>query len=262
MKRTVLCALFALAAQWASAQSTIIYTRGPDPDSSTLLPLMPPVSLDMNDDGSADLAFSMQPSICTMDIPVSMCSQSSFVSVPETSAILIADHFAANIAHGEWIGDSAPSNTTWSLARDVKLAIYWFSPKDGTSGVRGPIAEQGDGYVGVRFVADDGVHYGWVYLKQSSIIEWAYESRPSQPIRAGYKPVVTPVARVSTDRSGFLRLVAETEEGKTYQIQVKESLSDFAWSNLNFALPASSTNTAVDIPMNERHAFFRVVEAD
>lgn len=56
--------------------------------------------------------------------------------------------------------------------------------------------------------------------------------------------------------------MAETESGKAYQVQTKESLSDFSWRNLSFVLPASSTNALVDIPMTGKKAFFRVVEAD
>ncbi len=70
------------------------------------------------------------------------------------------------------------------------------------------------------------------------------------------------VSHTSVVRPGFLRLMAETESGKAYQVQTKESLSDFSWRNLSFVLPASSTNALVDIPMTGKKAFFRVVEAD
>lgn len=141
------------------------------------------------------------------------------------------------------------------------LYIYWDSPRDGTSGFYGEIGEQGEGYIGVRFAASDGNHYGWVFVQGSSIVDWAYEVRPNQPIRAGAKPVPVPLPYASVDRPGYLRLVAETESRKAY-LQVKDSLLDFAWSNLSFALPAGSTNILVDVPLTDQKAFYRVVEAD
>jgi hypothetical protein len=126
----------------------------------------------------------------------------------------------------------------------------------------GPIGEQGSGYLGVRFYTVDGDHYGWVYVQGWSVVDWAYETRPNQPIRAGAKPVPVPLSHASIERPGYFRLVAETENGKAYQVQTKESLLDFSWSNLSFALPAGSTNTLVDIPMTGEKRFYRVVEAD
>lgn len=260
MKRLLLYAFLVLVAQWTWAQSTIVYTPGPE------FPIPwsfgPSATLDMNQDGSIDFTFSMGPSTCTMDVPTSFCSQPFYVGIPATNSILNQGNYAASVPFGEWIGNSVSSNMIWSMSDHTYLFISWSSPRYGTSGVYGPIGEQGEGYLGVRFFAADGDHYGWVYVEGWSIVDWAYETRSNQPIRAGAKPVPVPLTNVSVERPGYLRLAAETQDGKAYQVQTKESLLDFSWINLGFVLPASSTNTLVDLPITCHKAFYRVVEAD
>lgn len=84
------------------------------------------------------------------------------------------------------------------------------------SGWSGGVGDAGVGYLGVRFYSSDGLHYGWIRarlpqsgfffqpLSESSslrpatseptslpleltpiVVDWAYETRPSAPIRAG-----------------------------------------------------------------------------
>ena len=50
------------------------------------------------------------------------------------------------------------------------------------------------------------------------------------------RPVPVPLTHSSIDRPGHLRIVAETEIGKAYQVQFKDSLLDFSWSNLSLSL--------------------------
>lgn len=223
---------------------------------------MPKGSLDLNQDGRSDFSFASGVWVCTMDIPSSFCSQSVFVGIPPTNSILIQGRYAASVPPGGWIGQSAPTNTEWSTGSPAYLCTYWHSPRYGTSGVDGPIGEQGEGYLGVRFSAADGDHYGWIFIKGFFVMEWAYEMRPNYPIQAGAKPVPVPLSKISIQRPGYLRLAAETETGKAYQVQFKASLHDVAWSNLSFALPASSSNILVDIPLTDRTGIYRVVEAD
>lgn len=258
--KMLMCALLAIGAQYAWAQSTIVYVPGP----AFWFPWSfgPPASLDMNQDAAIDFTFAQGASVCTADVPPSMCEQSFYVGSPRTNAVLKQGYFAASVPSGEWIGGSPLSNAVWAVGGSPHLFIAWSSPRNGTSGVYGPIGEEGEGYIGVRFSAADGDHYGWIHVQGSSIVDWAYETRPNQPIRAGARPVPVPLSHASVERPGFLRLVAETENGKTYQVQTKENLLDSSWSNLSFALPANSTNAQVDIPMMGEKAFYRVVEAD
>lgn len=260
MKTRLLATLFILSAPWAWAQSTIVYTPGP----SFWIPgdMGQSASLDLNQDGTIDFTFLYSPWICTMDIPTSYCSQSYYVGTPETNTVINQGYYVASIPLGEWIGNPAPTNGAWSTGSYACLFKYWNSPRNGTSGVEGAIGELGEGYLGVRFSATDGDHYGWIFVKGQSVVDWAYEMRPYYPIRAGAKPVPVLLTHTSIQRPGYLRVAAETETGKAYQVQVKASLLDFSWSNLSFALPAGSTSTVVDIPMTDQKAFYRVVEAD
>ncbi len=262
MKKMLLYALLAISAQWTWAQSTIVYSPGPE--FPIPWPFGPAATLDMNQDGTIDFSFSLGPTTCTMDVPTSYCSQPAHVGIPATNSILNQGNYAASVPFGEWIGNSVASNMIWSMSDYTYLFISWSSPRYGTSGVYGPIGEQGEGYLGVRFSAMDGEHYGWVYVQGWSIVDWAYETRTDQPIRAGARPapLPVPITHAAIERPGYLRLAAETQNGKAYQVQTKGNLSDPSWTDLSFVLPASSTNTLVDIPMTDPKAFFRVVEAD
>jgi hypothetical protein len=92
--------------------------------------------------------------------------------------------------------------------------------------------------------------------------DYAYETRPNTPIRAGAKPVPVPLAAPHVVRPGQLRLTWPAEINKAYQIQCKENLSSLLWSNLNFTVIGAASNAAVDIPIAGTAKFFRVVEAD
>ncbi|GEM_PF-1491750 len=110
--------------------------------------------------------------------------------------------------------------------RCAEREVYnWTSPRYGTSGVNGPIGEQGQGFFGVRFSAADGNHYGRGFAQGQGVVDWVFESRPNQPIRAGAKPVPVFLAHTSIQRAGYLRVAAETETGKADQVQVKAGLS-------------------------------------
>ena len=63
-------------------------------------------------------------------------------------------------------------------------------------------------------------------------------------------------------RPGYLRLKWSSEVGKAYQVQSKTRLDALRWTDLGFVLPATSTETMVDLPMDGSAQFFRVIEAD
>jgi hypothetical protein len=97
------------------------------------------------------------------------------------------------LAFGDPIGDAPASNSTWSSSSDgVVVADLIISPRFRTSLWDGPVHRTGVGYLGVRFFAADGLHYGWIRVRQMStslgaplVVDWAYESLPDTPIRAG-----------------------------------------------------------------------------
>jgi len=135
------------------------------------------------------------------------------------------------------------------------------------------------GFMGIQFQIASNWHFGWVQIRGGVaglsedgqrfflmppgwILDWAYETCPNTPIKAGAKPVMVAVAVPVVVRAGFLRLSWLSEIGNAYQVQSKPSLDAFGWTNLNFAVPATTTHTLLDLPMTGASQFFRIVEAD
>ena len=259
MRRIVLVLLFTVCSHWAWSQSTIAYTDGPAfqiPDEFV------PATIDLDHDRSPDFSLFSSIPICTMDVPTSGCSSSFYVTALGSNALLVQTNYAAVLSAGDWVGPDTSTNGVWWGGGNVTLLTWWWSPRYGTSGYSGPLATLVEGYLGVRFSSADGMHYGWVHVRQTVVINWAYETRPDVPIRAGARPVPVPLASPEAVRPGYLRLKAATEIGKAYQVQVRGDLNAFPWTNLNFVIPATTTNMMVDLPMTAAAQFFRVVEAD
>ena len=174
----------------AKAQDTIAYFNGPK------IPFTffegGGGDLDVNADGRLDFNFNLSPFICTADIPVSGCSGTFSVTASGSAAMLVQRFSrAAILPFGTPIGSSSPTNSSWS-ANDpsASVATYFFSPLYGTSGFGGPLGEAGVGYLGIRFSAEDGTHYGWVRVcllapNWPAVVDWAYERRPDTAIAAG-----------------------------------------------------------------------------
>jgi hypothetical protein len=124
------------------------------------------------------------------------------------------------------------------------------------------------GFIGLEFELDDGLHYGYFDISVSgsapgaALYGWAYETRPGVPIKAGAKPVAVPTAAPEVARPGYLRLKWSSEVGKAYQVQTKTRLDVLRWTDLAFVIPATSSETMVDLPMESAAQFFRVIEAD
>lgn len=129
-----------------------------------------------------------------------------------------------------------------------------------------PRGEPRRGFIGLEFELDDGVHYGYFDVSVSgdrvgaTLYGWAYESCPGVPILAGARPEILPLRPPRVVGEGFLRLEWPAEPGKIYQVQSKGSLSDPAWSDLGFALPAVMESLMVDLPARGAAQFCRVIE--
>jgi hypothetical protein len=259
MKRILLVLLFTVGSHWAWSQSTIAYTAGP---AFQIPGEFVPATIDLDRDGSADFSLMRSFPLCTMDIPCSMCTLSFYVTALSTNALLIQTNYAAVLPAGDWVGPDTATNDVWWGGGNVTLLTWWWSERFGTSGARGPLVTQGEGYLGVRFSSADGIHYGWVHVRDTLVMDWAYEARPAVPIRAGARPVPVPLASPLVARPGYLRLNAATEIGEAYQVQVKASLDPYPWTNIPFVILATATNTMVELPMNAPVQFFRVVKAD
>ena len=193
MNQSIQRLTFGLVAAWLSGtvpatggQDPIVYFNGP----SFAFPwdYASAASVDMNRDGTPDFSFAADYFICTADVPTSACSTRFEVFPLGANALL--QHFsqAAILPFGVWIGDLPPTNAIWGdPARSAAVASYFISQRYGTRGYGGPLVDAGVGYVGVRFEAADGLHYGWVRLRSAPVmvVDWAYAARPDTPIAAG-----------------------------------------------------------------------------
>ena len=182
--------LFASGISSTHGQSTIVYFHGPS-QTFQYEPSEPTDgAIDLNADGTPDFSFQLGYFICTADVPVSACSGPYYVLALGTNAILSQPFNQATVLRfGAGIGSAPPTNSTWNNSQQgATVTIQFFSARYATSGLYGPLADVGVGYVGVRFYAVDGLHYGWVRLRTYpfvTVVDWAYESRPNTPIRAG-----------------------------------------------------------------------------
>ncbi|MGC8742264.1 MAG: hypothetical protein ACP5T0_00095 [Verrucomicrobiia bacterium] len=123
-------------------------------------------------------------------------------------------------------------------------------------------------YIGIRIYMSDGYHYGWIKAKSIfmmpgvQVLDWAFESRPNKFIKAGAKPVAASMTSPQIYRSSYLRIGWQAETGKTYQIQYKDDLNYPWWTNLDFAVPATSQEMFIELPLDKNARFFRVIEAE
>ena len=250
-----------LALAWVClGQGTIVHVTAPEEFGTFQGGSLP---VDLNGDGTPDFTF-----VATRgDFSVDGTSSNAVVALP-----------AGGLDLGGW---AVPTRDGATLQAQLPDGLIWYAtlhtqygslPALLTScmdvGCIGFFTGE-SAYMGVRFQAADGTHYGWMFLdlpfvgiNGGYIREWAYETRPNTPIKAGARPVMAAGAVPVVVRPGYLRLSWLSEIGKAYQVQAKASLDAFGWTNLNFAVPATTTNTLLDLPMTGAAQFFRVVEAD
>jgi len=222
-KRFLFLAIAAATLVVARAQDSIVYVSGPSfqiPGNDWAR------NLDVDSDGAPDFSFWETGVTCTADLPTSSCGWPFLVGAVDMNQMLMIGYDVQPQWFGEWIGDSAPAGAVWNAPSPsyfgAGLAYWWYSRQgrliDGPlvqSGWAGPIGHVGVGYVGIRFHAADGLHYGWIRVRlpqqgffsmdaaQTSssveyvpiegvpielvpmVVDWAYETRPNTPIRAG-----------------------------------------------------------------------------
>lgn len=251
------------------AQDTIRYTAGPALQIPTQFSY---ASVDFDRDGEAEVDFTGSGFLCTADVPTSYC-QLSFTGIPmSTNSLLCIGSQFVVMAAGTIIGDSPIEGMDWRSFTSATLAVQAFSPKYGTNGWNGPLSTNTEGYLGVRFHTSSGQHYGWVHVRMPKqdaslsefspvVLDWAYESQPDTPIKAGAMPVA-PITLPQIVRPEQLRLNWLTEIGQVYQVQFKETLGAPGWSNLDITVIATSTNVVVDVPMKGNIGFFQAVRTE
>ena len=200
MKRKIQNIVLTLATAWlvnmpapVFSQDSIVYVNGPSfPFQYGVEPA--DSALDLNSDGTPDFSFQLGYFIGPACLG---CGASApyFVWGFETNSTQFRRFDNGSVlSFGALIGDPPPTNAIWnSPDQAVTIATLFIggASSPGQTGLYGPLANAGVGYVGVRFHAADGLHYGWVRVQGTlhtlpvSVVDWAYESRPNTPILAG-----------------------------------------------------------------------------
>ena len=267
-----------------STHAAIAYFDGPPFGIPLDFTLVEPLDLDHN--GSTDFNFSAGPSLTTGSPDSSITP--TFVSSVPGNAILGDGYYAAILPSGATIGASA-TGATWST-NDLNLATF------GSGGFQiiitsnglvtnlptwswgGPLVSAGSGFLGVRFQASDGLHYGWIHAAFQNgpvplqnvpgslpngpvILDWAYETQPDTALLAGAAPVV-PLLPPAVIRPGNLRLQWPSQPGAAYQVQFIPDVNALTWSNLDFTIIATAGVSAVDLPLTGLAGFYRVLQSN
>ena len=200
MKRTIQKLSFALMAVWLAAavtnargQATIIYASGPSFPFQPELGEPSGADLDLDQDGTVDFSFRLGPFIgptSLVGFPGGGGASAPFYvfALAGNSVLLQRSSQATILPFGALIGGLTPFGSTWSHSDQTATVATYFISQYSRSGLFGPLADVGVGYLAVRRDATDGVHYGWVRLRiapEVAVVDWAYEARPNTPIRAG-----------------------------------------------------------------------------
>ena len=250
-----------------SARASIAYFNGP---AFAAFTAFESVGFDRN--GAAEFSFFGGPSLTTGDPGDSYTP--TYVSAMRGNAVLAQGANAAILPAGAAI-DANVSNSIWST-NDLNLAAYGttgqqvlitangFVTNAPTAGWGGPLARAGSGFLAVRLIEPDGIHYGWIRATLQDtpvIIDWACETEPNTAIVAGAVPAVA-LQAPKIIRPGNLRLLWDSTPGTAYQIQFAPDLQTLAWSNLELSVVATGDTAAVDVPLTGASGFYRVLQTN
>lgn len=224
MKTRSLFGILCVSIATLTAHSSIVYVNGPSFQAGGYREWNPR-GVDFDHDGTNEFTFWASGMICTADVPTSGCSWPFYTWTAGTNEVLLNDFFVSPLSLGETVGAESASGS-WVAPvgfYGAGVTFWWYSRSgreiDGQwlhSGWLAGVGDVGAGYLGVRFFASDGLHYGWirVRLPQSGffvqpqsettsvsptasgptpiplelvpvVVDWAYETHPNTPIRAG-----------------------------------------------------------------------------
>jgi hypothetical protein len=145
--------------------------------------------VDLNGDGVTDFTFVSTRRDFTVDTP----SLSAVIAVPEGGLDL--GTFVVPLDPGYMVGAQTSGGLIWSQTLKTQYGdVRPLLTSSMDVGSIGLFTGQ-NAYMGVRFQAADGVHYGWMRLdlpfvgvNGGYIREWAYDTRVNAPIFAGAVP--------------------------------------------------------------------------
>jgi hypothetical protein len=179
----------AITASMADANAEVIYT---DIDDVTI-GIGDLYQLDMDADGASDFMFGGGSTMSSGGSTWSFVSAfgyvtSYFVGQPENQIIGYTGSFynyGSALEEGALIGPDGPWLNYPSLSNSAVLASNFYGS------TYGQFPGLGERYMGVKFSSKGNLHYGWIRVVAdidpvyATIMDFAYEANPNQPIEAG-----------------------------------------------------------------------------
>ncbi len=160
--------------------------------------------VDVNQDGTVDFTLESR-WVTTLDIPPSFMSYSFGIRPGQDNYVLGSGSTATVLSQGETISPVPIGSTNWQHPKYGSVGVCGWSAdlrNETWSGWLGPMAGLDEVFVGLRFSAADGDHFGWARVRLNSsdtlrtaqLVDYAYDTRPNAQILAGAVPEPSSVA--------------------------------------------------------------------
>jgi len=170
--------------------------------------------LDFNGDGQPDVGFADD----DMSFYIYGFAATRVLTYPPAG--LDINSFLPVLAAGTEIGAASQNtNLIWRKTLELVPSGLYSATYNGVIDIGNPsMAYSGywqgvEGYTGVEFYIGTELHYAWIRVgvpfigaNGGYVRDYAYETRPNTPIKAGAKPVPVPLALPQVVRPGYLRL--------------------------------------------------------
>lgn len=147
-------------------------------------------SLDINNDGVVDFIVRSESPLATFNVPSSGSASGFRFDAAGTNQFLVSDYAFVQPAKS-LISSNSPTGANWSHPGASALLTSRWIRKNGdttSTGWNGSLGDLKEGFLGVRFYATDGLHYGWVFVRLPKsgddpwapmspiIVSWAFET--------------------------------------------------------------------------------------
>ena len=155
-------------------------------------------TMDMNGDGTMDFRF-VSATPFSGGFYLEPKNQNRILGYP--SDAMASAYKVRRLGSGNDISAAAAPSLEWvgykpqplsSVTGPYLLSSFGIGDSGGEFAPVG-LGQPPEGYVGIRFFAADGLHYGWIrvrggYFNDGTILDYAYNSVPGQTIAAGAVP--------------------------------------------------------------------------
>lgn len=170
------------------AEATVVFTN-------TWIPITPTTAttnIDLNGDGVVDFVVSDFGKFCNSN--TSRCVEETMKVLPQGSgnAVWGASTYASALSSGVGVGSQGKFQAGHELMANEE---HFESSQTTGYRSRGPWLQATNRYLGVKFIIQGEVHFGWVRMDGAAAINgiyaaisgYAYETVPNKPILTGQK---------------------------------------------------------------------------